>query len=295
MVNPKSIVVTEKAADYFEQGKSYDKNVIRDHQDKIRPDLRGRVIDQSEARRFYKLAAEAGHPKGMNNYAVELLAQFQPTKDEYNTAFHWFERLAELGDYSGYNGMGGLLVTGFPGQPADDPRGSACLEKAAILAGKEDIYPALALASADLNVMIPLLNLPPKSAERIERGRTLLEDGIFSGQELAYEKMIDFYTFRSPSKLKVEYYARQAASLGIFVHHSQVDLPYRDESFGELDIPMSECIKALPRDQLQEVETLCPRADGPLTRNMAGLPLAPTEPLDISKYLQEFRELHPDL
>ena len=103
------------------------------------------------------------------------------------------------------------------------------------------------------------------------------------------------YANTDPKPQIAEYYGRLQARTGSPATLVGLDGYYRTGRFGAPDEDMAACIRAIPNEEIAQLETLCPRPDGPLTRAQVGLPPAPTEALDISAYLNDFRQRHPDL
>ena len=290
---------SDEAQDTFERALAHDIDVIVDTPEVIRPDLRGTEHNRQDAKRLYQKAVDLGHIPALGSLAYYHLKGFGRTdgtfKSEPKVAFKLMSRLAEAGDYRGYQGMGVLIYEGLHNSQTNPDKGARCMEHAAILAPSDDLEPVLALAEMDLGIRWGTLKSPVTPRWRIERGVRLLEDLAFRDAPEAYEALISYYRFHDTSPLKAEYYARLMAQNGHPIARVVIESGYRSEDFGPPDEAMSACIRNMNRNEMARIEELCPRPEGPLTRAGVGLPPAQTEPLDIPAYLTALREQNPDM
>lgn len=290
--------VSSEATEFFEIAKSLDIAVIKDAPETIRPDLRTRDYDRSKARMNYQKAADLGHVNAMNALAflkLEGLGRADETyEEEPKEAFALYSKIAQHGHARGFQAMSAMLMEGFPDQPSDPKLATACMVRAAQLADPTYLDPAFFLAEYDLGIYPTLINNPLDDGPRMERGLTLLDDLLLKGYAPSYGALALFYQRKDVRPDPREYFLRIGATAGA---HSaiSVDAFYRVSDFGREDPMMSECLGNLTFQQSRDIETLCPRPDGPLTREQVGLPPAPTQPLDVKAYLTEFAQRHPDL
>lgn len=288
-----------EADEFFEIAKSFDIDIISNRPDMIREDLRGADYNRQDARRYYQKAADLGHLKAMNALAAYMLQGFGRTDGTYDeepeAAFQLYTRIAEHGEARGYQGMSAMLMEGFPNQPVDIKLATKCMTRAAMLAEPAYLEPAFYLAELDLNLGDAFLKNPPHPKPRIERGLALMEDLLLKNYIPAYRALYKYYVQVDGQPRKAEFYARAAAAAGDYPAKIRLEAGYRMGYFGEVDLGLSTCASNLTRKQIREIETLCPRPEGPLTRAKAELPPAPEQLLDIPAYLEAFNDRHSDL
>ena len=289
------------ADEFFEIAKSYDIDVIMEQPEAIRPDLRRGQGDHNrqDARKYYQKAADLGHLKAMNNLASFLLQGFGRTdgtyEEEPDRAFEIYTRLAEHGEARGFQGMAAMLLQGWPEQPQDVRLATNCMTQAAILATPDYLEPAYYLAELDLGIADEVRNAAPPQKPRIDRGLRLLEDLLLKEFMPAYRAFHTYYAYIDEQPLKAEFYGRAAASAGDYTAKVRLDGGYRTGRYGQPDPELAACVDKMTRDDVTQIEILCPRPGGTLTREAAGLPSAPAGPLDIPAYLESFKDQHPDL
>ena len=288
-----------EAQDAFERALAYDIDVILDTPELIRPDLRGADYNRQDAKLLYQKAVDLGHIPALGSLAYYHLKGFGRTdgtfKSEPKVAFKLMSRLAEAGDYRGYQGMGVLIYEGLHNSQPNPDKGARCMERAATIAPPNDLVPALALAEMDLGVRLDALTSALNPPRRLERGIRLFEDLVFRDEPEAYKALETYYRFRDPNPRKAEYYARLMAQHGHIGAQSSMKGGYGAGDYGPPDEAMGQCIRDLDKNIISRIEELCPLPDGPLTRAGVGLPPAQTEPLDIPAYLTALREQNPDM
>lgn len=288
-----------EAQDAFERAIAYDVDVMQQDPASIRPELRGKQPDRKVARRFYQEAADLGHVPAMGVLATYYLQGFGRSDESFEPeprkAFVLVSQLAQRGEARGYQGMAAMLHDGFSGTAADPQKAARCMEEAAIRAAPDYLEPAFYLAEMDLNLRPGLEQTAAKPTARIQRGIALMEDQALKGNLEGFLALGHYHTWNDPRPKAAEYYARAAAQAGSANARIQLSTGYKGDYFGAPNETMSECVKAIPRDQANTIETACPLPDGPITRSEAGISNAPAEPLNLATYLNEFRGLHPDL
>lgn len=277
----------------FQLGRAHDISIKMNLPDSIPAELRELEADRGAARGYFQQAADLGHTGAMNNLAVYIENGWPATRGEridHKAAFDWNVEMARRGDPAGFVGMGVYLLKGSAGEQNPN-KAEACFVQAAKMGSEGG---AFRLAMMDLGLFQPL-SLVPASSPKRDRGIALLKELGRRGNGDAYGQLMNYFEFNEVSPLKAEFYGIVASEAGdslSFVRLADLYRGYEDIGFFS-DRTYHDCLVALSRDQIANFQTLCPRPDGPLTRAMAGLPPAPTEPLDIRAYLEEFGTKYP--
>ena len=153
----------------------------------------------------------------------------------------------------------------------------------------------LMLAKFDLrSVTTDLYRTPPSdNLAFTERGIALLENAILEGENTGFRLLSDYYEYNVRDNLKAEYFVRELVKQG----RNPLDaLPLESMYLAGRVSPenrhLHTCVYELKVEDFPRLEELCPRSNGPLTREMVGLPPAPTKTLDLKRYLEDFLILH---
>jgi len=288
-----------EAEHVFQLARSVDIEVIVDMPETILPELRDKESNRVEAKKLYLQAAEMGHTGAMNNLAFYLSEGYGNPKhrngrpdftEDHNGAFYWNQEMARRGDPKGYVGIAGYFYSNLFGGP-DPARGEACLVEAAKM---DHIRAVILLAQRDLGRWegSGIVTLNPI---KVKRGIALLEDTALRGEAEAFEVLARYYKAYPRNWPKYEYYMRESLKMGSYGARSSLSGVYANEFMGKPDSGQSKCLRTLRGTDLTNLETLCPRPDGPLTREQVGLPPAPTQRLNLRAYLTEFQQQHPNL
>ncbi|MEL6960541.1 MAG: hypothetical protein AAGL89_16480 [Pseudomonadota bacterium] len=272
-----------EAEELFQRGRAHDLSIVADLPETIPLYLRGTTPNRAEARRLYQEAADMGHVGAMNNLAVyEQNGWGHPDPNSFPRnhpkSLQLNIEMARRGDVRGYVGMGLSYATGRAGI-TDHQRAQNCFIEAA---KRDDARGILLLARHDL-LLIRLDNVetPPKP-QRVPRGLALLEELGRRGNHEGFEDLADYYQFKEKDPLKQEYYLREAAKISPLFFWSNLSPLYKFEGTPLYNPEMVACLQNLTPEDMPHVDTLCPRPDGPATREAAGLPQAPTTPYDLS-------------
>jgi len=292
-------VATPEAVEIYELAKAYDGSIYRTNQmpepgPPVDPKYADIEEDRVKARELYKQAAELGHVDAMYRLATFMVEGLGLPNDgyepDYDGAYYWFKEVARRDDPFGYYALANFYLYGID-RRVDVKTGEQCLVQAAqrgLMQGQ------ISLAELDLGLLEGFRNAPANPPHRIERGLRLLEDSIVKGHLDSYSLLSDYYVYADPNPLKAEYYARAGAIAGSEEFQYTMEGSYRGGDYGANNKRQSECIRNLEKEDFINLETLCPRPDGPLTRNQAGLPPAPTAPLDVRAYLEDYQQRHSD-
>jgi len=292
-------VATPKAVEIYELAKAYDGSIYRTNQmpepgPPVDPKYAHIEEDRVKARELYKQAAELGHVDAMYRLATFMVEGLGLPNDgyepDYDGAYYWFKEVARRDDPFGYYALANFYLYGID-RRADVKTGEQCLVQAAkrgLMQGQ------ISLAELDLGLLEGFRNAPANPPHRIERGLRLLEDSIVKGHLDSYVLLSNYYVYADPNPLKAEYYAWAGTVVGNERAHSRLRGRYSSGGFSEINKNLSECILNVGKEDFARIETLCPRPDGPLTRKQAGLPPAPTAPLDVRAYLEDYQQRHSD-
>jgi len=289
----------------FQMARSFDISIISDMPETIPPELRGKESDRVVAKKHYLQAAEMGHTGAMNNLAFYLSEGYgnpdhrngRPDfTEDHKGGFYWNQEMARRGDAKGYVGMSGYFYSDRIGLP-DPARGEACLVEAAKMDHMRGI---ILLARQDLG-MWDGSGIETLNPVKVERGITLLEDAGLQSEAEALKILGDYYNYYHKDWPKYEYYIRESIKMGSRAAQRSLAAKYREGTMGQIDLEHSECLYALKSPERHsgipnshDLETLCPRPDGPLSREEVGLPPAPTTRLDLRAYLTDFQQSHPN-
>lgn len=289
---------THEAQEYLTEAFSYDIDIIQDRPDVIPPAMRDRRADRAIAREYYQKAADLGNLQAMNNLSGFLLEGFGRTDGTYEPepakAFALYGQMAAQNESRGFQGLSAMLLQGFPGQPRDESKAVTCMRRAAQLATPDNPEPIRLLAELDIRLSMGEAISKPIQEPHITRGLTLLEELIRRDNFEAYKIMVFFYKLEQPDPLRAEFYSRESVRKGSYIGTVGLYSGYKTGAYGPPNSELASCADELTKDNLTQVETLCPRPGGPLTREVAGLPPVP-EPLDVNAYLADFAKQYPDL
>ena len=286
-------IATPEAIEIFELAKAYDSDIYRTNQ---LPEPGPPVLekyqhiesDRVKARELYEQAAKLGHVISMNRLAMFQAEGLGLTGDydipDFKASFYWFKESARRGDSYGFNALADFFLYGL-GRKQDPAMGEKCL----IQAAKRGMMEAqIRLAELDLGLLSGYERAPVNPPHRIERGLQLLEDAGFKGYTNAYRQLKNYYYYEEDIPIRAEYYARFGSIIGNERTQSALESGYRNNLFTPENQHLHTCVNDLKPEDFPRLEELCPRVGGPLTRERVGLPPAPTEPLDVEEYLDDF-------
>ena len=280
-----------EAIDLFEQAAGYDDGTSEGFSIRPSPPVPDKYAhfetDRVRAKALYLEAAKLGHVDAMFRLAFYYGNGFgredDSFGDEHDKAFYWLKEAARYGDVNAINGVAMYYLSGI--FPERDPvKGEYCLIQAA---KRGFMVSQITLAELDLGLFYGAQS-PESPPHKIERGLRLLEDAALQEGNEALLHLGRYYAVKDLKPLIAEYYDRRALISGISQASSRLRGGYRSGAYGEENAHLSPCIDALKPDEFSRLEELCPRVGGPLTRERVGLPSAPTEPLDVEEYLDDF-------
>ena len=298
-------VFTPEAVEIYELAKAYDGSIYRINQmpepgPPVDPKYAHIEEDRVEARRLYKQAAELGHVDAMYRLATFMIEGLGLPNDGYKPdvdgAYYWFNEVARRDDPFGYYALANFYLYGIE-RRVDVKTGEQCLVQAA---KRGLMHGQISLAQRDLGRWYGsgIVALNPA---KVERGIALLEDAALQGEVEAFEILGSYYETYHKDWLKYEYYMRESIKMGSLGEKLSLASAYKKGTMGQIDLEHSKCIRALKllefhpdSSNSHDLETLCPRPDGPLTRERVGLPPAPTTRLDLRAYLADFQQQHPN-
>lgn len=263
--------ITDEAQETFELAKAYDGQIYRVNV--MTPEPAPPVLEQYahieedrvKARALYLDAANLGHLDAMYRYAsfaAEGLGRADGRYDpEFDEAFYWFEKVARRGDPYGFNAMANFYLYGLD-RKVDVPKGEACLVQAAM---RGMMIAQVRLGRLDLGVLEGFGGAPKNPEYKIERGLVLLEDAAFKGEVEVFSPLHIYYRF-TDRPMEAEFYARLGVIRENRFSRTNLESGYLSGSLTPENAHLAPCVDALKPEDFSNLEELCPRVGGPLTR-----------------------------
>lgn len=284
---------SEEAEQLFQLGRAHDINILSDSPETIPVSLRGRDHDRNIAKSYYQQAAALGHTGAMNNLAVYLQNGFGNKENRFEEdhagAYALNVEMARRSDMRGYVGMASYHYTNLVN--AHDPaKAVACLK----VASRADYLPAIVMLGTDDLGVLPA-NIGAHDQRRTPRGGALLEEAGRRGSADAFVQLMRHYTYINEDWDKQFYYALEAMDLGSRAALTHVEGVFQNGSYGADDPDYLSCIQSKRYENVSRINKACLPQTARKLRGQIGLSPAPTDPLDISTFLDNFTQQNPDL